>query len=186
MVSVLSLWLPILLSAVVVFVLSSVIHMLLGYHANDVLEVPDEPGVMDALRPFNIPPGNYAFPRPRDMKDMGTPEYRAKRERGPVAFLTVLPSGPVSMTRELVQWFIYTLVVGVFAAYIASRAAGAGAPYLEVFRFVGATAFIGYGLALWQQTIWSGVSWMTTLKSNIDALIYALFTAGVFGWLWPS
>jgi len=186
MVPVLSLWLPILLSALVVFVLSSLIHMLLGYHANDMRSLPDEPGVLDALRPFNIPAGNYGFPRPKDMKDMATPEYRAKREHGPVGFLTALPSGPATMGKELFQWFVYSVVVGIFAAYIAGRALGPGAHYLEVFRFVGATAFIGYGLALWQQTIWYKWKWTTTLKSNIDGLIYALFTAGIFGWLWPS
>jgi hypothetical protein len=185
MVPVLSLWLPILLSAVAVFVLSSLIHMVLGYHANDYVGLPDEPGVLDALRPFNIPPGNYVFPRPKDMKDMGTPEYAARRTRGPVGFLTVMPGGPPSMARELVLWFLYAIVVGIFAAYIAGRALESGAHYLQVFRFVGATAFIGYGLALWQQTIWYKLKWTTTLKSNIDSLIYALFTAGIFGWLWP-
>lgn len=185
MVPVLSLWLPILLSAVAVFVLSSLIHMVLGYHADDYVSLPDEPGVLDALRPFNIPPGNYLFPRPKDMKDMGTAEYAARRTRGPVGFLTVMPGGPPSMARELVLWFLYAIVVGIFAAYIAGRALESGAHYLQVFRFVGATAFIGYGLALWQQTIWYKLKWTTTLKSNIDSLIYALFTAGIFGWLWP-
>jgi hypothetical protein len=185
MVPVLSLWLPILLSAVTVFVLSSIIHMMLGYHANDYRSLSDEAGVMDALRPFNIPPGNYAFPKPKDMKDMGSPEFKAKYARGPVAFVTVLPGGPISMTREMVLWFLYSIVVGIFAAYIAGRALEPGANYLEVFRFAGATAFIGYGLAQWQQSIWYKLNWTTTLKNNIDALIYALFTGGVFGWLWP-
>ena len=185
MVPVLSLWLPILLSAVAVFLLSSLIHMVLGYHQNDFRSLPDEAGVMDALRPFNIPPGNYGFPRPKDMKDMGTPEFKAKWAKGPVAFLTVLPGGAPAMTKELVQWFVYCIVVGIFAAYIAGRALGPGESYLEVFRFAGATAFVGYGLALWQQTIWYKVNSTTTLKSTIDSLIYALFTGGVFGWLWP-
>jgi len=186
MVPVLSLWLPILLSAVAVFVLSSIIHMLLPYHKNDYHGLPDESGVLDALRPFNIPPGNYGFPRPQDMKDMGSPEFKAKWARGPVGFMTVLPGKSPTMTAELIQWFLYAIVVGIFAAYIAGRALGPGADYLQVFRFAGATAFIGYGLALWQQTIWYKVHWATTLKSTIDALVYALFTAGIFGWLWPA
>jgi hypothetical protein len=68
---------------------------------------------------------------------------------------------------------------------IAGRALPAGARYLAVFRFAGATAFYGYALALWQNTIWYKKNWMTTLKSNADGLIYALLTAGFFGWLWP-
>ncbi len=35
MVSIVSLWLPILLSAIVVFILSSVLHMVFTYHNSD-------------------------------------------------------------------------------------------------------------------------------------------------------
>ncbi len=35
MVSLMSLWIPILVSAVIVFVLSSIIHMVLPYHRTD-------------------------------------------------------------------------------------------------------------------------------------------------------
>ena len=99
--------------------------------------------------------------------------------------VTVLPAGPMSMGRNLGLWFAYCLVVSVFAAYIASRALPPEAPYLEVFRFAGATAFIGYALALWQMSIWYRRSWLTTIKATVDGFIYALLTAGVFGWLWP-
>ncbi len=61
----------------------------------------------------------------------------------------------------------------------------AGAHYLEVFRFAGVTAFLGYGLALIQNSIWYKKGWASTIKSLFDSLIYALFTAGIFGWLWP-
>jgi hypothetical protein len=185
MVPVLSLWLPILLSAAAVFVISSLIHMVLGYHSNDYRAVPDEDALMAALRPLDIPPGDYFYPRPRDLKAMNSPEFRERRIRGPAGIITVLPNGWPGMTRELVQWFIYSVVVMIFAAYIAGRALGPGAHYLEVFRFAGATTFVGFGLALWQHTIWYKRSWLTTLKSNIDALIYALVTGGMFGWLWP-
>jgi hypothetical protein len=78
-----------------------------------------------------------------------------------------------------------TLVVNVFAAYVTGRALGPGAEYLEVFRFVGATTFAGYALALWQNSIWYSKAWGTTLRSTVDGLVYALLSAGVFGWLWP-
>jgi hypothetical protein len=54
-----------------------------------------------------------------------------------------------------------------------------------VFRFAGTTAFIGYSVALWQMSIWYRRAWSTTIKATVDGLIYALLTAGVFGWLWP-
>ena len=57
--------------------------------------------------------------------------------------------------------------------------------YLRVFRFAGATAFIGYAVALWQMSIWYRRAWSTTIKATVDGLIYALLTAGTFGWLWP-
>ena len=185
MISIASLWLPILLSAVIVFIVSAVIHMVLKYHANDFMKVPKEQEVLDALRPFNLMPGNYSIPRAQSMKEMGTPEFIEKMEKGPVAMLTVLPNGKPKMGKSLVLWFIYSIVVSFFAAYIASRALTPETEYLAVFRFVGTTSFIGYALALWQSTIWYGQSASTTLKSTFDSLVYALLTAGIFGWLWP-
>lgn len=186
MISVLSLWLPILLSAVFVFVVSSIIYMLLSYHYNDFSRVPSEDQVMDALRPFNIPPGNYAMPRYANMKEMNSPEFQEKMSKGPVAMMTVLPNGPAKMGKSLVLWFLYAVLVGIFAAYIAGRALGPGVHYLQVFRFVGCTAFVGYSLGLLQESIWYSRNWGATFRSMFDGLIYALVTAGVFGWLWPS
>ncbi len=181
-----ALWLPILLSAVLVFVASSIIHMMLPWHRADYPKVPNQDQVMDALRPLNIPPGDYMVPRADDPKEMRTPEFMAKLERGPVVVMTVLPTGKFTMGKNLFQWFIYSVVVSLFAAYIASRALAPGAEYQEAFRFAGATAFIGYALALWQMSIWYKRSWGTTIRATVDGLIYGLLTGGVFGWLWPS
>jgi hypothetical protein len=185
MVPLLSLWLPILLSAVLVFFVSFILHTVLTYHRSDFGKLPREDDVMDALRPFAIPPGEYAVPCAGSMKEMSTPAFLEKRKRGPVAFLTVLPSGPYSMSKSLAQWFVYSLVVSVFAAYVAGRALGPGADYLDVFRFAGSTAFVGYALALWQSTIWYKRPWSTNAKLTFDGLVYAGMTAGTFGWLWP-
>jgi len=184
MVPITSLWLPILVSAVFVFIVSSIIHMLLPVHAGDFRQLPSESAVMEALRKFDIPPGDYLMPRSGSMKEMGDPAFVAKMTKGPVAMMTVMPSGRPSMGPALAGWFVYCVVVGVFAAYIAGRALGPDAHYLSVFRFAGATAFVGYSLALWQQTIWFKRNWVTTLKSNVDGLIYGLLTGGTFGWLW--
>ena len=185
MTSLTALWLPILLSSVIVFVASSIIHMLLPWHRSDYHKVPNEDKVRDALRPFAIPPGDYMIPRCDSPAEMKTPEFAAKLNAGPVMVITVLPNGQWSMGRNLVLWFIYCLVVGFFAAYVASRALAPGASYPHVFQFVGATAFIGYSLALWQMSIWYRRDWSTTIKATVDGLIYAMLTAGTFGWLWP-
>jgi hypothetical protein len=185
MVSLVALWLPIVLSAVIVFVLSSIIHMLLPYHRSDYRQLPNQDQVMEALRRFDIQPGDYMVPRPGSMKDMGTPEFKAKMTAGPVFHATFWKYSP-GMGPMLIQWFVYLLVVGLFAAYVTSRALGPGAEYLRVFRFAGATAFACYALALWQDSIWYRRAWSTTLKYTFDGLLYALMTAGTFGWLWPK
>lgn len=186
-VSVGSLWLPIVLSAVIVFVVSSVLHMLLPYHRGDLRQVPQEDQLMAALRPFNLPPGDYAIPGAASMADMRTPAFVEKMAKGPVAFLTVRPSGQYSMGRNLALWFAYSLLISWLSAYLTSRALvmQPGAGYLEVFRFAGTAAFMGYSLALLQNTIWYGRNWRMTLTTMFDGLLYGLFTAGTFGWLWP-
>jgi hypothetical protein len=184
MIALTSLWLPILLSAVFVFLASSLIHMVLGYHANDFVATPDEERVRDALR--GVPPGDYVVPHAPNAAAMKDPVWQQKMREGPSGFLTIGPSGDWNMGRSLGLWFVFCLVVSQFAAYIAGRALGPGADYLDVFRFAGATAFIGYTVALWQGVIWYRRSVSATLKSTLDGLIYALLTAGTFGWLWPA
>ncbi len=180
-----ALWLPILLSAVIVFVASSIIHMLSPWHKGDYPKAPNEDKIMEALRPLAIPPGDYMIPRPSSRKELGSPEFRDKLNIGPVLVATVLPNGGTSMGINLALWFVYSLIVGLFAAYIAGTALPAGTPYLRVFQLAGASAFIGYALALWQMSIWYRRAWSTTIKATIDGLIYGLLTAGTFGWLWP-
>jgi hypothetical protein len=184
MTSLASLWLPILVSSVIVFVASSVIHMASPWHKNDYPRLPNQDQIGDALRPLGIPPGDYFIPRPASRAEMSSPDFAAKVKKGPVVVFTVMDGG-FNMGRNLSLWFVYCIVTGVFAAYVAGRALPPGTVYLRVFQFVGATAFIGYSLALWQMTIWYSRSVVTTIKSNIDGLIYAALTAGTFGWLWP-
>ena len=184
MVSLSELWLPILLSAVVVFLASWLIHMILPHHRSDYGKVPKEDEVMAALRTFNIPPGDYWMPRPANMADMKTPAFVEKQQKGPVVWMTVMPPGDF-MGTALGQWFVYCLVVSLFAAYLTSRALDRGAPYLEVSQMASTTAFVGYGLALWQNSIWYRRKWSTTLKSNLDSIVYGFLTGGVIGWLWP-
>jgi hypothetical protein len=186
MISILSLWLPILLSAVIIFIVSSIMHTVLTYHNSDFGKVADEDGVRDALGKFNIPPGDYVIPHAATSAERKAPEFIEKMKKGPLAFVTVMENGIPKMGGSLIQWFLYCVVVGIFAAYISGRALGPGAEYLEVFRFAGTTAFLGYGFALLQNSIWFKHSWSASIKSLFDGLIYGLLTAGTFGWLWPA
>src|SRR2546430_15632875 len=185
MTGLLALWLPIVGSAVLVFVVSSVIHMMSPWHKSDYPKLANEDRVMDALRPLAIPPGDYMMPRPSSREEMRTPQFAEKFKRGPVLMLTVWSGGSMGMGKQLGQWFVYALVVGCFAAYVAGRALPPGAPFRSVFRVASATAFIGDSVAPWQIAIWDPRAWLTTTKATVDGLIYALLTAGTFGWLWP-
>lgn len=186
MVPVLSLWLPILLSAVLVFVISSIIHMVLPYHWSDWDPVPAEDQVMEALRQVDLQPGNYSIPHAASMAAMKEDAYVAKRNRGPVGLITVMPSGTGGMGAMMVQWFVFSVLVSVFAAYMTGRALGPGVEYLSVFRFSATTAFLAYGIGELQQSIWWGRKWSVTLKNVFDGLVYAFVTAGTFAWLWPG
>jgi hypothetical protein len=180
-----ALWLPILVSAVFVFIVSAAIHMVSSWHRSDYGQVPNEDRVMEALRPFAIPPGDYMLPKPAGPEDMRTPAFADKVRRGPVIILTVLQNRMMAIGQSLAMWFVFCCVVGFFSAYVAGSALPPGAHYLKVFQLVGTTAFAGYAFALWPISIWYHRSWTTTIKSTIDGLLFALLTAGTTGWLWP-
>jgi len=179
-----ALWLPILLSAVFVFVASSIIHMAPLWHKNDYPKMPREAEVMDALRPFSIPPGDYMMPRCSSGAEMKSAEFKEKMKKGPVMVATVFPNGVTSIGRNLAMWFVYLVVVELFAAYVTSRAITPDSTFRRVFRFTGAVSFIGYVLALWQTTIWYRRALSSAIKETIDGIIYAVIAGATFAWLW--
>ena len=184
MVALSALWLPIVLSAVIVFVASSIMYMLLPYHRSDYQPLPDEDKVLAALHAAGLKRGLYMFPFSTH-KEMKSPATIEKFKQGPVGMLTVFPSGPVAMPKFLGMWFAYCLIIGFFVAYLTGRTVAPGAPYLAVFRVAGTAAFLAYGLGHLSNGIWRGQPWGTTLKEVLDGLVYGLLTAGTFGWLWP-
>jgi hypothetical protein len=184
MVPLTALWLPILLSAVIVFVASSIMHMLLPYHRSDYRPLPNEDKLLSVLRGVGLTRGLYIFPFCTH-KDMKSPASQEKYKQGPVGMMTVFPSGPPVMPKFLGMWFAYCLLIGYFVAYLAGRTVAPGAHYLAVFRVVGTAAFLAYGLGQLSNGIWKGQPWGMITKEVIDGLIYASLTAGTFGWLWP-
>lgn len=178
-----ALWLPILLSAVFVFLASSVIHMVVQIHKNDYVGIPSEARVLDALRGA-VPPGQYRFPYAAAMKDCATPEFQAKLKQGPIGTMVLVAE--MNMGKALGQWFVFCVVIGVFVAYVTSLAVPTGAEYMRVFRVAGAVALLGYAFSSVTDSIWKGVSWGVTARFMFDGLVYALLTAGTFAWLWPA
>lgn len=185
MVPLTSLLLPILVAAIIVFVASSLLHMVLKYHQSDYQKLPDESKVLDSIRPAGLTPGLYHFPFTTH-KEMNTPAMQEKYKQGPVGFLTIYPSAPPNMGKFLGLWFAYSLLVGFFTAYVTGRTVLPAAHYLAVFRVAGTVAFMSYGLGPLVNGIWKGVPWSMVIKESVDGLIYALLTAGTFGWLWPK
>ena len=184
MVSLTALWLPILLSAVIVFIASSIVHMVLPYHRSDYKQLPDEDKLLPVLRAAGLHPGLYHFPFCTH-KDMKSPATQEKFKQGPVGFLTLYPSGPPAMPKFLGLWFVYCLIIGVFVACLTGYTVAFGAPYPVVFRVAGTAAFMSYGLGPVVNSIWKGQPWSVTLKEIFDGLVYGMLTAGTFGWLWP-
>jgi hypothetical protein len=184
MVPLATLWLPVLLSAIIVFIASSIMHMVLQYHRGYYQPLPDEEKILAGLRAAGVKRGLYMFPF-CSHKDMKSPATQEKFKQGPVGTLIVFPSGPINMPKFLVMWFVYCLVIGFFVAYLAAHTLPPGAHYRAVFRVVGTAAFLAYGLGNLVNGIWKGQPWGAVIKEVIDGLVYALLTAGTFGWLWP-
>jgi hypothetical protein len=185
MVSLGSLWLPILLSSVLVFIVSAIVHMVLKYHNKDYTRLPNEDAVRAAIRSGNPLPAQYIIPYCAEMKQMENPEMKQKYTEGPVAVINLMRPGVPRMGKYLVQWFLFSLVVSFFIAYITAHAIPSGARYLEVFRIVGAVGFLAYAAGQVPAAIWMGKPWRVAWKEVFDGLLYGLVTAGTFGWLWP-
>jgi len=186
MVALSALWLPLVLSAVGVFVVSSILHMVLKYHQADYKKIPNQDQVLAELGKANLPPGLYQFPHFGSMKECNTPEAQERFRRGPNGLLTVLPSGAMTMGKYLGLWFVFCVLVSLFVAYLTGRTVARGVDYLTVFQVAGTAAFMAYGLGHFVQSVWHGAPWANTIRAMIDGLVYACVTAGFFGWLWPK
>jgi hypothetical protein len=185
MISLGQLWIPIVASAVGVFVMSSLIHMVFKWHNAEYRKLSNEDDVRAVMRAGGLAPGQYVIPHCADMKDLQLPEMQQKFKEGPIAFLTVRPSGAPSMGPQLGQWFVLNLAVAVLAGYLASKSLATGASFLQVCRVVSLATFLAYAGGSVSHAIWMGKPWSAAAKEVLDAFLYGLVTALVFGWLWP-
>ncbi len=179
------LWAPILVSAVLVFFGSSLVHMVIKWHNADYRKLPNEDEVRAAIRKGSPSPGQYTMPHCADMKDMQSPEMQQKWTEGPVGLLWVKANGMTGMGPMLGTWFVFNLVVAFFVAYLGVHTLPVGTAYLTVFRVLGTATFLAYGAGTVPSAIWMGKPWVVVGKELGDALLYALLSAGAFGWLWP-
>jgi hypothetical protein len=170
---------------VLVFVASSLIHMVFKWHNAEYRKLGNEDAVRAAVRAGNPTPGQYVIPHCLDMKDMSTPEMQQKFVDGPIAFLTVRPSGAPRMGGALGQWFAFAVLVSVIIAYVAFKSLPEGASFYQVCRVVGAMTLLAYGAGSMLQGIWMGKPWSSVAKDILDAVIYSVLMALTFAWLWP-
>lgn len=181
----LSLWLPIVVAAVTVFVLTLVIHMT-PWHRSDYRKLPDEDGVMQALRPFNMPPDDYMVPHPGTGDYMKSKEYDAKRDAGPVMIVTVVPSGPWQVGTMMGLWFLFAVVVSASVACVVGTIVPPGGDRHAVFHFIAVITFLTYAMGAVPLSIWYNRKWSTTFKYAVDALLSALATGWIFSLMWPK
>jgi hypothetical protein len=172
-------WLPILVSAAFCFVAGAVIWMAMPWHKKDYSKTGDEEAVRAALK--GNAPGTYSLPHVKTNAEFQSPEMQEKLKEGPTAFITVMPSGIPTMGGKLVQMFALNLVVAALCAYMLTMTQAQD--YLDIYRVTCTTAWIAYGVAYLQESIWFGRPWSLAIKNLVDALIYGLLTGGVFGWL---
>jgi hypothetical protein len=177
---------PILLSAGMIFVASSLIHMVLKWHSPDYRKLANEDEVRAAIRKSAPAPGQYILPHCKDSKDGASPEMTRKFEEGANAVIYVRPNGALKLGPFLGKWVLYSLVVSFLAAYVARVVLPAGADYLKVFQVVGFSAWLAYSWQGPSDSIWKGKPWSCTARELVDGLVYATLTAGAFGWLWPK
>ena len=185
MVSLVQIWLPILLGAVGVFVASSIIHMALQFwHRSDYHGFSNEDEVRAAIRKGSSQPGMYMLPwcPPEKMKD---PATLAKFTEGPVGLLTLRPAGPFSMGRSLGLWFLFCLLVSLFAGYLGSATLAAGTAGMQVFRVTATAGVMGFAFSSLPNHIWWGEPARSMLKNVIDGIIYACVVGAMYAWLWP-
>lgn len=186
MVTIASLWLPILLSAVLVWIASAIIWTVMPHHKKEYQGLPDEEAVRNALKQGNPARGLYIVPHAADQKSYNTPEMKQKMQEGPVAYVALASPGPPNMGKSMALSFVFNLVISFFVAYLASRFLDTGSEYLTIFRLAGTVTWLAYAGATFWDSIWFAKPWKATWKHVGDSLVYALLTAGAFAGFWPG
>lgn len=178
------LWLPIIVSGVIVFFVSALFWMLSPHHQMEWKKLPNQDSVLGALRAGNVAPGTYMAPGVNSPDERKDPAWRAEVEKGVSAIITVRAGGMNNMGAQMAQSLLSNVLISFFCAYVASHAIQPGAQYLEVFRIVGTLGFMSYSLASMSDSVWFGRPWNNFFKQCFDALVYGCLMGGVFGWLW--
>ncbi len=177
------LWLPIVVSAAIVWIASAINWTAMPHRKAEWSDLPDEEAFLSLLKQGGFKPSNYMFPCCKNQHEKGSDTK--KPADGPMGFLSIWPQRR-SMGACMIGSFVLDVVIGVFVAYIAWLALQPGAEYMKVFQVVGALAFMAHTFATLGGGIWFGMSLKSMAYTVIEGLVYALLTAGAFAWLWPN
>lgn len=186
MVSVASLWLPIVLGAVLVFITSSLVHMVFKWHHSHYFRFSNEDEVRAAIRKGTPGPGHYVVPHCLDMKQAQSPEMLQKFAEGPIGHFFIEANGTPKIGKHLAKWFALSLVIAFLAAYVAAHALPVGTPGGNVLRVIWTIVFLAYGAGPVMDGIWHGRPAREIVLDVLDALIYGFSTALPFALLWPK
>ncbi|MBL8746499.1 MAG: hypothetical protein JNK58_09110 [Phycisphaerae bacterium] len=182
-----ALWMPIVLSAVAVWIASALGWMVVGHHKKDWIGLPNEDAFTSAVRALNLPPGNYGFPHAEDChKAMKDPEFQNKWKNGPVGLVQIWkPDG--SMAKPMLLTFIVYLVTGVLIAYLGWNAFRGESPsFAAAFRVLGTAGILAYTISHIPSGIWFQSYPRAILMCIIDGVIYGLITGAIFAAMWPA
>ncbi|MFG0329937.1 MAG: hypothetical protein ACF8PN_08570 [Phycisphaerales bacterium] len=179
------LWLPILVSAVAIFILSFVAWVVMPHHKTEWVKLPDEERFKEAIRGMNIPPGNYIFPGCAKGEDMNSEAFKERYSAGPWGTLMVWRGQP-SMGRNLALSFLVYFIISVFVGYVGVLGAEPGMGFSEVFQITGTAAIMAYTFGALPGMIWFGATAKSFINHFADCIVYGAVTGAIFGWLWPA
>lgn len=179
-----SLWLPILVAAVLAFVVSNLVWMVFRLHRNDWKRLPDEDAFLATLGAQDPEVGEYSFPHAASPEDWKSEEWKAKFAKGPNGYLTIIPTN-INMGKSMLYWLVYLLVIELFLAYVGSIGLAPGAGFGEVFQLLGTVGILAFAGGRPPDAIWMGKPWGNTWKHTFDGILYGLTSALAFAWLWP-
>lgn len=179
------LWLPIVLSAVGVWIASFLTWTVLPTHKGDFVGLPEEKKFIDTVREMDVKPGNYGFPHFACHGDANAPEAKAMWKDGPVGFVTVMPT-PCTMGPKMIASSLLNVLVSFLIAYVAAGAIPKGATFSKVFQVVGTVGVLAYAFAHVPHGIWFGAYKKAIAANILDGVVYGLITGAIFAWRWPA
>ena len=180
----LALWLPILLSAGAVWILSNLAWIALPHHRNDFVRLPDEDAFAEFVRRSHIPPGNYLFPDFRGREAMQSEKVAQAIEHGPVGHLSVWRT-PLTMGSRLVGTLVVHLVVSTLIAYLTRVALPGAEPFARVFQIAATAGVLAYCFSSIPNALWFGAYPRAIVAAFVDGIVYGLITGVLFAWNWP-